>query len=441
LSCSAVPTTTTTTIAPTTTSTTTIAPTTTTTSTTTIAPTTTTTTFAPITVNASWGCDSLGGYIFVESITGGVSGPYFHSLQSNGVYLPSSSLYNTYYGLDNGPYTVFGKNNYFQSSSVNVFISGCSLPTTTTTTTAGPTTTTTTGAPTTTTTSTTTTAAPTTTTTSTTSTTTTTTTTTTLAPEIYSSSLFSFLNYGDFVTSSGTNSDLWYDSKIQVSMSACSRLIEPISFDNGCRQAYDLTCTASNSNIAGGAYDWPNGYACNKSVKISSSLILNSGSSNLTYFFYGAFDKADGSGLFRSQIQPNSSDIASYGTRVYVVADELVIQNYYNRSISALNITQSIIPISSSTISITNPKVLALNVQNATTFSLYENGSLLARVSSSAMDFKLSGSNNFYWLDSDLVAGDYQSIVKSMMIYTSSLSFGEIGAVSTALLNNITGSF
>jgi hypothetical protein len=222
-------------------------------------------------------------------------------------------------------------------------------------------------------------------------------------------------------------------------MSACSRNIEPLSFDNGCRPAYDLGCAVSTSALVGGIWDWPNGYNCNKSVKIPSNYI--SESSNLTYFFYGGFNINTGSALFRSQINPNSSDIVTYGTRVYAESNQLYIQNYYNRTNGINNVTQSIIPLTGSTISITNPKVLALNVQNATTFSLYENGSLLARVSSSAMDFKLSGSNNFYWLDSDYVAGDYQSLVKSMLIYTSSLSFGEIGAVSNALLNNITSSF
>jgi hypothetical protein len=57
------------------------------------------------------------------------------------------------------------------------------------------------------------------------------------------------------------------------------------------------------------------------------------------------------------------------------------------------------------------------------------------------MDFKLSGSNDFYWLDADYIASDYQSLIKSMLIYTSSLSVSQIGVVSNALLSNITGSY
>jgi hypothetical protein len=150
-----------------------------TTTTTTSTTSTTTTTFAPISINVSGSCLPSGGaQLTILGITGGSGAPYFHSLQQDGVYLPSSSEYNTYTNLQNTIYTVYADNNLGSSGSQSVDLSGCQpLPTTTTTTTAGPTTTTTTGAPTTTTT-----AAPTTTTTSTTTTSTTTTTTTTAGP-------------------------------------------------------------------------------------------------------------------------------------------------------------------------------------------------------------------------------------------------------------------
>jgi hypothetical protein len=155
LSCTPLPTTTTTTLAPTTTTTST---------TTTLAPTTTTTTtFGPISINVSGSCLALGAQLTILGITGGSGGPYFHSLQQDGVYLPSSSEYNTYTNLNNIIYTVYADNNFGSAGSQSVDLSGCQPLIPTTTTTAGPTTTTTT-----------TTAAPTTTTTSTTTTTTTT---------------------------------------------------------------------------------------------------------------------------------------------------------------------------------------------------------------------------------------------------------------------------
>jgi hypothetical protein len=118
-----------------------------TTTTTTIAPTTTTTTtFAPISINASGSClPSGGGEITILGISGGSGAPYFHSLQQNGIYLPSSSLYNTYTGLQNTIFTVFAKTNFGTSGSQSVDLSGCQplATTTTTTTTIAPTTTTT----------------------------------------------------------------------------------------------------------------------------------------------------------------------------------------------------------------------------------------------------------------------------------------------------------
>jgi hypothetical protein len=181
LSCTPLPTTTTTTLAPTTTTTST---------TTTLAPTTTTTTtFGPISINVTASCLLQGNAeLTILGITGGSGGPYFHSLQQDGVYLPSSSEYNTYTNLIPNVYTVYADNNFGSTGSQIVDLSGCqSFPTTTTTTT--------TLAPTTTTTSTTTT------TTSTTTTTTTlapTTTTTTSGPGIIASGAIVAIDYTGF---------------------------------------------------------------------------------------------------------------------------------------------------------------------------------------------------------------------------------------------------
>jgi hypothetical protein len=455
LSCEPVPTTTTTTsttttLAPTTTTTstttTTEAPTTTTTSTTTTAAptTTTTTTFGPISINVSASClPSGGGEITILGISGGSGAPYFHSLEIDGIYLPSSSEYNTYTNLIPNVYTVYADNNFGSSGSQSVNLSGCPpLPTTTTTTTS--TTTTTTAAPTTTTTSTTTT--------STTTTTTTlapTTTTTTIPPIVFlSSSLTSYLKYDEWYSGSTAQQQgsYWYDDVLLQSQSTCARNLSGTSFDSGCL-APQLTPLTTITAATGSfnAWDWPNQAAQSRPVKIDANSMPSS--SNFTIFFYGTFDGNEvllgsGSNVFRTR---NTGSLRLYETRLFFNESNVNVRTDINGGSGSGNTKTLAIPFapsSASAINLGSLNVLAFDFKNSgNTSSVYLNGQLVNSLQTSSMNFELRGNNDFYWLDSDLVVGDYQNFVNSLLIYTSSLNSTQIYQQSNALLNGLTGSY
>jgi hypothetical protein len=246
--------------------------------------------------------------------------------------------------------------------------------------------------------------------------------------------LFSFLNYGDLTTSSTQNNDEWYDSVLLASMSACARSIDGET-DNGCKQ-FESFCVVSSSTLAGGMYDWPDVYNCNKAVKIPQQYTTQS--SNLTMFLYGAFNPQTGSGFIRIQTPPiGGFQRSQEAFRVYISGSVMVVNTYGQANPESYNI----LPMTGSTISLTNPKVLALKVENGTTLSLFENGTLLCSTTASYSNVRMQSGSTIYWLDSNFYAGDYQWPIKSMMMYTSSLSNVQIGSVSNALLNNITGSF
>jgi hypothetical protein len=361
---------------------------------------------------------------------------------------------------------VFGCSFTFDSATVTTTTSTTTTAAPTTTTTAAPTTTTTTLTPTTTTSTTsTTTAAPTTTTTTavptttTTTSTTTTSTTTTVAPttttttagttttttfapgNIVTNGLLSFTNFGKLVpstTGSGNNNGYWFDSVMQISQSACLRNMVLPYQDAGCSLEFFASyCVVERLSGSYDAYDWVDNYDCNTPVKIEKQFM--SSSNNFTVFFYGGFDKTSYQGIFRT-IAPPTSLPSAYSSNFWIYNNDFVL-NYYSGSYDYNPESTIIIPATGSSFSTSSLSVLTLKVENGNTASVYENGTLLASANTSSMNFKLTSSADWYWFDSDTVTGDYEQIVKSMLIYSHSLSDFEISSTANALLNNQTGSY
>jgi hypothetical protein len=381
-----------------------------TTTTTTSTTSTTTTTLAPISINVSGSCLPSGGaQLTILGITGGSGAPYFHSLQQDGVYLPSSSEYNTYTNLNNTIYTVYADNNFGSSGSQSVDLSGCQpLPTTTTTTT-----------------------------------------TTTVAPfSFVSSSLISYLKYNQW--NSGSLADqqnsYWYDVVMLQSQSTCERQFDGQTQDQGCK--ISSTNRITNATGSFSAWDWPPGAANSRPIKINNGLIPTS--SNCTMFFYGTFDgnliyAGSGSQVFRSR---NLGVDRLYETTLYFAFGNVNLRSAVSQSFAGRTSKTVQLPftssgtVNSSSINLNELNVLAFKFENnANTSSVYFNGTLVSSVQTSSMDFSLRTSNDFYWFDSDFIVGDYEYFANSLMIYTSSLSDNQIYQQSNALLNNVTGSY
>jgi hypothetical protein len=300
------------------------------------------------------------------------------------------------------------------TSSVN--LRGCvpiPIPTTTTTTTAAPTTTTTS-----------------TTTTTTSTTTTTTSTTTTLAPQIITTGLSSYLNFRNFFSASVENNDLWYDSVQLVSESACSRVIGIDSSDEGCGENRP-DCPVYLSTGSFNAWDWPNVFNCNKSVFFGTGSFASS--SNQTYVFYGAWDKDSSYGFIRNRNYQTSLQRAN---KIYSSGSNIVLETYWNN-----NTTHTLeLPISASTFTSSSLSMMTVRVENGNTASVFQNGNLILTKETSSLNFQSINQGYTYWLDSDDVS-DYTMFAHSMLIYTASLTNNQISALSTAINNNITGSY
>lgn len=314
---------------------------------------------------------------------------------------------------------------------------------TTTTTTAGTTTTTTAGTTTTTTAGTTTTTLAPTTTTTTAGTTTTTTagTTTTIAPgNIVTNGLISFTNYGKLVPSTmgfGNNNGYWYDSVMQVSQSACLRSLSNWE-DGGCEgEIFSNQCLIETLSGSFDAYDWVDLYYCNTPVKINKQYI--SSSNNFTAFFYGGFEITSSQTIFRSFVDLPGAR-SNFVNEFWINNNNFQL-NYYSGSAGSSPLSTLLISATGSSFNTSSLSVLTLKIQNGNTASIYENGNLLGSAATSSMNFKLTSSADFYWFDSDNVVGDYQQVVKSMLIYSHSLSNSEIYTTANALLNNQTGSY
>jgi hypothetical protein len=277
---------------------------------------------------------------------------------------------------------------------------------------------------------TTTTSTTTTTTTSTTTTTTSTSTTTTLGPQIITRGLSSYLNFRNFYSASIENNDLWYDSVQLVSESACSRIIGIDSADEGCgenRPDCPVYLTTGSFN----AWDWPNVFNCNKSVFFPTGAFASS--SNQTYVFYGAWDKDSNYGFVRNRNYQTSLQRAN---KIYSSGSNIVLETYWNNgSTHTLDL-----PITASTFTSSSLSMLTVRVENGNTASVFQNGNLILTKETSSLNFQSQNAGYTYWLDSDDVS-DYTMFAHSMLIYTASLTNNEISALSTAINNNITGSY
>lgn len=333
-------------------------------------------------------------------------------------FMNSALLYSSSIDLERIEQNTYSFINGF-TSSIN--LKGCitpPIPTTTTTTTAAPTTTTTSTTTTTTSTTTTTTS------------TTTTSTTTTLAPQIVTRGLSSYLNFRNFFSASNENSDLWYDSVQLVSESACSRLIGIDSRDEGCgdnRPECGVYLTTGSFN----AWDWPNVFNCNKSVFFGTGSFASS--SNQTYVFYGAWDKDSNYGFVRNR---NYQTALERANKIYSSGSNIVLETYWNNGT-----THTLeLPITASTFTSSSLSMLTVRIENGNTASVFQNGNLIVTKETSSLNFQSINQGYTYWLDSDDVS-DYTMFAHSMLIYTASLTNNEISALSTAINNNITGSY
>jgi hypothetical protein len=270
----------------------------------------------------------------------------------------------------------------------------------------------------------------TTTTTSTTTTTTTTSTTTTLGPQIITRGLSSYLNFRNFYSASIENNDLWYDSVQLVSESACSRIIGIDSADEGCgenRPDCPVYLTTGSFN----AWDWPNVFNCNKSVFFQTGSFASS--SNQTYVFYGAWDKDSNYGFVRNRNYQTSLQRAN---KIYSSGSNIVLETYWNNGT-----THTLdLPITASTFTSSSLSMLTVRVENGNTASVFQNGNLILTKETSSLNFQSQNAGYTYWLDSDDVS-DYTMFAHSMLIYTASLTDNEISRLSTAINNNITGSY
>jgi hypothetical protein len=277
---------------------------------------------------------------------------------------------------------------------------------------------------------TTTTSTTTTTTTSTTTTTTSTSTTTTLGPQIITRGLSSYLNFRNFYSASIENNDLWYDSVQLVSESACSRVIGIDSADEGCGENRP-DCPVFLSTGSFNAWDWPNVFNCNKSVFFPTGAFASS--SNQTYVFYGAWDKDSNYGFVRNRNYQTSLQRAN---KIYSSGSNIVLETYWNNgSTHTLDL-----PITASTFTSSSLSMLTVRVENGNTASVFQNGNLILTKETSSLNFQSQNAGYTYWLDSDDVS-DYTMFAHSMLIYTASLTNNEISALSTAINNNITGSY
>jgi hypothetical protein len=294
-----------------------------------------------------------------------------------------------------------------------IVISTGSCPVTTTTTTVAPTTTTTS-----------------TTTTTTSTTTTTTSTTTTLGPEIITRGLSSYLSFDNFFSASIENNDLWYDSVQLVSQSACSRVIGIDSADEGCGENRP-DCPVFLSTGSFNAWDWPNVFNCNKSVFFQTGAFASS--SNQTYVFYGAWEKDKNYGFVRNR---NFQTSLQRANKIYSQNSNIVLETYWNNGT-----THTLdLPITASTFTSSSLSMLTVRVENGNTASVFQNGNLILTKETSSLNFQSQNAGYTYWLDSDDVS-DYTMFAHSMLIYTASLTDNEISRLSTAINNNITGSY
>lgn len=267
-------------------------------------------------------------------------------------------------------------------------------------------------------------------TTTTTTTTTTTSTTTTLGPEIVTRGLSSYLNFRNFLSASQENNDLWYDSVQLVSESACSRIIGLDSADEGCG-ADRLECGVYLATGSFNAWDWPNVFNCNKSVFFPTGSFPSS--SNQTYVFYGAWDKDSNYGFIRNR---NYQTALQRANKIYSSGSNIVLESYWNNGT-----THTLdLPISASTFTSSSLSMLTVRVENGNTASVFQNGNLIVTKETSSLNFQLQNAGYTYWLDSDDVS-DYTMFAHSMLIYTASLTDNEISRLSTAINNNITGSY
>jgi hypothetical protein len=267
-------------------------------------------------------------------------------------------------------------------------------------------------------------------TTTTTTTTTTTSTTTTLGPEIITRGLSSYLNFNKFYSASIENNDLWYDSIQLVSESACSRIIGIDSADEGCGENRP-DCPVSLSTGSFTAWDWPNVFNCNKSVFFPTGAFASS--SNQTYVFYGAWDKDSNYGFVRNRNYQTSLQRAN---KIYSSGSNIVLESYWNNGT-----THTLdLPISASSFTSSSLSMLTVRVENGNTASVFQNGNLILTKETSSLNFQSQNAGYTYWLDSDDVS-DYTMFAHSMLIYTASLTDNEISRLSTAINNNITGSY
>jgi hypothetical protein len=83
---------------------------------------------------------------------------------------------------------------------------------------------------------------------------------------------------------------------------------------------------------------------------------------------------------------------------------------------------------------------MTVRVENGNTASVFQNGNLILTKETSSLEFQSQNLGYTYWLDSDDVE-DFQMFAHSMLIYTASLTDNEISRLSTAINNNITGSY
>ena len=98
------------------------------------------------------------------------------------------------------------------------------------------------------------------------------------------------------------------------------------------------------------------------------------------------------------------------------------------------------LPITASTFTSSSLSMLTVRVENGNTASVFQNGNLILTKETSSLNFQSINQGYTYWLDSDDVS-DYTMFAHSMLIYTASLTNNEISALSTAINNNITGSY
>jgi hypothetical protein len=261
-------------------------------------------------------------------------------------------------------------------------------------------------------------------------TTTTTSTTTTLGPEIITRGLSSYLNFRNFFSASLENNDLWYDSVQLVSESACSRIIGIESADEGCGENRP-DCPVFLSTGSFNAWDWPNVFNCNKSVFFPTGAFASS--SNQTYVFYGAWEKDKDYGFVRNRNYQTSLQRAN---KIYSQNSNIVLESYWNNgSTHTLEL-----PITASSFTSSSLSMLTVRVENGNTASVFQNGNLILTKETSSLNFQSQNAGYTYWLDSDDVS-DYTMFAHSMLIYTASLTNNEISRLSTAINNNITGSY